>query len=151
MNLHVVTGTLNWPGAQIYIPGVGFMVSVAGLGSLGQKFNSRSTIELIAGGVDSASHPSEVGTMSTSLLGWLSHLSILRQSGDPSRIVPNSPGDYFGSIKALYKVWSQWNGHKDPARDDGCRRSSRSLETGRHLGDIQRWRPQQYFINVFTF
>jgi len=79
------------------MPGVGFTVRVVGLGSEGPKFKSHSFIELISGGVDSACHPSKVGKMSTSLLGWLSHLNILCQSGDPSRIVPNCPGDRFAA------------------------------------------------------
>ena len=66
--------------------------------------------ESIHQGVDSACHPSEVGKMSISLLGWPSHSSILRQSGDLSRIVLNSEGDCFGSTNALYRVWSQWTG-----------------------------------------
>jgi len=70
------------------MPGVGLMVRVAGLGSLGPEFKLCLTIiyiadivilqsnqylyiaiELIPGEVDSACHPSEVDKMSTSLLG----------------------------------------------------------------------------------
>ena len=50
------------------IPGVGLMVRVAGLGSEGPEFKSRSAVELIPGGVNSACHPSEVGKMSASML-----------------------------------------------------------------------------------
>ena len=50
------------------MPGVGLMVQVAGLGSLGPELKSRSAVELIPGGVDSACHPSEVGKISASLL-----------------------------------------------------------------------------------
>ena len=50
------------------MPGVGLLVRVVGLGSKGPEFKSRSAIELIPGGVDSACHPSEVGKMSASLL-----------------------------------------------------------------------------------
>ena len=50
------------------MPGVGLMVWVVGFGSSGPEFKSRSAVELIPGGVDSARHPSEVGKMSTSLL-----------------------------------------------------------------------------------
>ena len=49
--------------------GVGFMVSVVGLGFLDPEFKSHLAVELISGGVDSACHLSEVGKMSdTSLL-----------------------------------------------------------------------------------
>ena len=50
------------------MPCVGLMVRVVGLGSEGPEFKSRSAVELIAGGVDSACHPSEVGKMSASML-----------------------------------------------------------------------------------
>ena len=49
------------------MPGVGLMVMVVGLGSKDLEFNSHSAVELIAGGVDSARHPSEVGKMSATL------------------------------------------------------------------------------------
>ena len=45
------------------MPGVGLMVRVVGFGSLGPELKSRSAVELIPGGVDSACHP-----MSASLL-----------------------------------------------------------------------------------
>ena len=51
------------------IPGVGFMVRVVGLESKSPEFKSCLAVELIPGGVDSACHPSEVGKMSTNLLG----------------------------------------------------------------------------------
>ena len=44
------------------------MVRVVGLGSEGPEFKSRSAVELIPGGVNSACHPSEVGKMSASIL-----------------------------------------------------------------------------------
>ena len=50
------------------VPGVCLMVRVVGLGSEGPEFKSRSAVELIPGGVDSACHPSEVGKMSASML-----------------------------------------------------------------------------------
>ena len=50
------------------MPGLGLMVRVVGLGSEDPEFKSRSTVELIPGGVDSACHPSKVGKMSASLL-----------------------------------------------------------------------------------
>ena len=84
------------------------LFSVVGFGSSGPEFKSHFAVELIPGGVDSACHPSEVGKMRTSLLGWLSHLSILHQSGEPSMIVPNRKGDCFGSTNALQRVWSRW-------------------------------------------
>ena len=83
------------------MPGVGLMVKLVGLGSKDPEFKSPSAVELIPGGVDSACHPSEVGKMSTSMLG------ILCRSGDPSRIVSNSQGDCFGSTNTLHRVWSQ--------------------------------------------
>ena len=43
--------------------GVGLMVGVVGFRSEGPEFKSRSAVELIPGGVDSACHPSEVGQM----------------------------------------------------------------------------------------
>ena len=50
------------------MPGVGLMVLVAGFGSSGPEFKSRSTVELIPGGVNSACHPSAVSKTSASLL-----------------------------------------------------------------------------------
>ena len=50
------------------MPGVGLMVRVVGLGSYDPEFKPRSAVELIPGGVNSASHPSEVGKMSASML-----------------------------------------------------------------------------------
>ena len=44
------------------------MVRAAGFGSSGPEFKSHSAVELIPGGVNSACHPSEVGTMSASML-----------------------------------------------------------------------------------
>ena len=84
------------------MPGVGLMARVVGLGSLGPKFKSHSAVELIESGVDSACHPSEVRKNECQLAG------LLCWSRDPSRIVPNSPGDCLGSTNALHKVWSQW-------------------------------------------
>ena len=50
------------------MPGVGLMIRVVGFGSWGPEFESRSAVELIPGGVNSARHPSEVGKMSASML-----------------------------------------------------------------------------------
>ena len=50
------------------MPGVGLIVRVVGLGSLGPGFKSRSAVELIPGGVNSTYHPSDVGKMSASML-----------------------------------------------------------------------------------
>ena len=50
------------------MPGIGLMVRVAGFGSQGPEFKSRSAVELIPGGVNSACHPSKVGKMSASML-----------------------------------------------------------------------------------
>ena len=50
------------------MPGVGLMIRVVGFGSKGPEFKSRSAVELIQGGVNSACHPSEVGKMSAGLL-----------------------------------------------------------------------------------
>ena len=47
---------------------VGLMVLVVGLESNDPDFKFCSAVELIPGGVDSASHPSEVAKMSASLL-----------------------------------------------------------------------------------
>ena len=44
------------------------MVRVVGLGSSGPELKSRSADEIIPGGVNSTSHPSEVGKMSASML-----------------------------------------------------------------------------------
>ena len=52
------------------MPDVGLMVRVAGLGSEGPEFKSRSAVELIPGEVNSTCHPSEVGKMSTSMLEY---------------------------------------------------------------------------------
>ena len=81
------------------MPGVGLMVRVVGLRSQEPELKSCSAVELIQGGFDSARHPSEIGKMSTSLLV---------SCGDPSRIVPNSPGDCFNSNNTLHSEWSQW-------------------------------------------
>ena len=51
------------------ITGVGLAVKVAGLGPQGPDFEPLFTVELTLGGVDSACQPSEVGEMSTSVLG----------------------------------------------------------------------------------
>ena len=53
---------------KFYMPGVGLIDRVAGLGSKGPEFKSRSDVELIPGEVDSACHPSKVGKISASLL-----------------------------------------------------------------------------------
>ena len=45
------------------------MVRVVGLGSEDPEFKSQLAVEFIPGGVDSASHLSEVGKMSASMLG----------------------------------------------------------------------------------
>ena len=50
------------------MPGVGLMVRVVDFGSQGPEFKSRSAVELIPGGVNSACHPSEVGKISASML-----------------------------------------------------------------------------------
>jgi len=50
------------------MPGVGLMVRVVGLGSSSPELKSRSAVELIPGGVNSACHPSEVGKISASML-----------------------------------------------------------------------------------
>ena len=50
------------------MPGVELMVRVVGFGSSGPEFKFRSAFELIPGGVNSASHPSEVSKMSASML-----------------------------------------------------------------------------------
>ena len=50
------------------MPGVGLMVRVVGFGFEGPEFKSRSAVELIPVGVNSACHPSEVGKMSASIL-----------------------------------------------------------------------------------
>ena len=50
------------------MPGVGLMVRVVGVGSYGPEFKSRSTVELIPGGVNSTCRPSEVSKMSASML-----------------------------------------------------------------------------------
>ena len=78
-----------------YTPGVCLMVRVVGLGSEGPEFKSRSVVELIPGGVESACHPSEVGK------NECQHAGILRRSSDPSRIVPKSQGDCSSSTNAL--------------------------------------------------
>ena len=82
------------------------MVRVVGLGSQDPECKSHSSVELIPRGVDFACHPSEVGKNECHLAG------ILCRSGDPSRIVPNSQWDCWGSTNALQRVWSQWM--------DGC-------------------------------
>ena len=69
------------------MPDVVLIARVVGLGSEGPEFKSRSAVELIPGGVNSACHPSEVGKMSARNAG------ILCRSGDLSRIVSNSQGD----------------------------------------------------------
>ena len=53
---------------SVVLPGVSLMVMVVGFGSKGPEFKSRSAVELIPGGVNSACHPSEEGKMSASFL-----------------------------------------------------------------------------------
>ena len=74
------------------MPGVGLMVRVVGLGSEDPEFKSRWAIELIPGGVDCLS--SFRGRQNEYQLA-----GILCQSGDPSRIVANSQGDYLSSTR----------------------------------------------------
>ena len=89
--------------------GVGLMAWVVGLGwdARGPEFKSCLVIELIPGVADSVCHPCEVGKMSASLL-------VSCRSGDPSRIVPNCPGDCFGSTNrsvqsmVLMDGWMGW-------------------------------------------
>ena len=50
-----------------FMPGVGLMVRMLGLGSQDPEFKSHSAVDLMLGGVDSACHSSEVGKMSTSV------------------------------------------------------------------------------------
>ena len=50
------------------MPGVGLMVWAVGFGSEGPEFKSRSAVELIPGGVNSACHNSEVSKMSAIML-----------------------------------------------------------------------------------
>ena len=61
-------------------------------------------IELISVGVDSACHAFEVSKMSTSLLGLLSHSSVLRRSGDPSRIVPIAEGNASANRRSVQNM-----------------------------------------------
>ena len=51
----------------LFMPVVGLMVRVVGLGSQDPEFKSHSAVELIPDGVHSACHP-EVGKMSASFL-----------------------------------------------------------------------------------
>ena len=53
---------------RIFMPGVGLMVRVVVFGSSGPEFKSRSGVEFIPGGVNSACHPSKVDKMSASML-----------------------------------------------------------------------------------
>ena len=53
---------------MVFMPGVGLMVRMVGLGSQDPLFKSHSAVEVIPGGVDSACHPSKVGKISASLL-----------------------------------------------------------------------------------
>ena len=69
------------------MPRLGLMVKVAGLSSLGPEFKPLFFHQNNTRWVDSVCHPSKVSKMNTSLLGVMSHLSILCQSGDLSRIV----------------------------------------------------------------
>ena len=50
------------------MPGVGLMVRAVGFGSEDPEFKSRSAVEFILCGGNSACHPSEVGKMSASML-----------------------------------------------------------------------------------
>ena len=90
----------------------------------------------------SACHPSEVGKMSTSLLGWLSHSCILRRSGDQSRIVPNSSGDCFSSTDALCRVWSPtgW-------MDGWISQPGKHPELRGHCSQARSWGIQNAFIS----
>jgi len=59
------------------MPGVGLMVRVVSLRSKGPEFKSRSAVELLPGGVNSACHPSEVGKMSASMLVYCVRVATL--------------------------------------------------------------------------
>ena len=59
---------IGWGHGCATMPGVGLMVMVVGFGSKGPEFKSRSAVELIPGGVNSACYPSEVSEMSASML-----------------------------------------------------------------------------------
>ena len=80
------------------MPGVGLMVRVVGFGSEGPEFKSRSAVELIPSGVNSACHLSEVGKMSVRMLVYCVGVA---------RIVPNNQVDGLSSTNALQRVWSQ--------------------------------------------
>ena len=58
----------NKIGSHLYMPGVGLMVRLVGLGFEDLELKSHFAVELIPGGVDSACHPSVVGKMSASML-----------------------------------------------------------------------------------
>ena len=68
MQSNLFTFYINLLPVQHNMLGVGLMVRVVGFGSEGPEFKSRSVVELIPGGVDSACHPSKVGKMSASML-----------------------------------------------------------------------------------
>ena len=80
------------------MPGVGLMVRVVGFGSWGSEFKSRSVVELIPGGVDSACHPSEVGKMSGSLLvscvGVATHPGLCPIAKETAEAAPTLCTDY---------------------------------------------------------
>ena len=78
------------------------MAGMVSLGSEGPQFKFRFAVELRPGGVDSACHPSEAGKNEYQLA------RILCRSGDPSRIMPDSPGNCLGSTNALHRECSQW-------------------------------------------
>ena len=85
------------------MPVVALTVRVAGFGSEGPEFKSRSAVELI---------PTRWGKLDLSSFRGRQNecqlAGILCRSGDPSRIVPNSQEDCVGSTNALHRVWSQW-------------------------------------------
>ena len=68
MRLRTNLKELYAAGIRKTMPGVGLTVRVVGLGSQDPEFKSRSAVELMPGGVDSACHPSEVSKMSVRLL-----------------------------------------------------------------------------------
>ena len=82
-------------------PGVGLMVRVVSLGSLDPEFKSRSAVELIPGGVNSAYHPSEVGKMSASMLVYC--VGVATRPG----LCPRAKENCLGSTNTLHRVWSQ--------------------------------------------
>ena len=81
------------------------MVRVADFGSEGPEFKSRSAVELIPGGVNSACHPSEISKMSASMLlycvGVVTHPGLCPIAKETAEAAPTLCKEYGPNLLLL--------------------------------------------------